>query len=69
MTNMVAFGEAPKFPPSMSLNFLRALYPSVESSLAARIDEVSHITLRAMAHGGLFDQFGGGCATAWTPTG
>ena len=56
------FGEAPKFPPSMSLNFLRALHPSVEPSLAARIDEVSHITLRAMAHGGLFDQFGGGFA-------
>lgn len=56
------FGEAPKFPPAMSLNFLRALRPSVESDLAARIDEVSHITLRAMAHGGLFDQFGGGFA-------
>ncbi len=56
------FGEAPKFPPAMSLNFLRALRPAVESDLAARIDEVSHITLRAMAHGGLFDQFGGGFA-------
>ena len=56
------FGEAPKFPPAMSLNFLRALRPAVESNLAARIDEVSHITLRAMAHGGLFDQFGGGFA-------
>lgn len=56
------FGDAPKFPPSMSLNFLRALRPTVEPHLAARIDEVSHITLRAMAHGGLFDQFGGGFA-------
>ena len=56
------FGEAPKFPPAMSLNFLRALRPAAESDLAARIDEVSHITLRAMAHGGLFDQFGGGFA-------
>jgi uncharacterized protein YyaL (SSP411 family) len=56
------FGDAPKFPPSMSLNFLRALRPTVEPDLAARIDEVSHITLRAMAHGGLFDQFGGGFA-------
>jgi uncharacterized protein YyaL (SSP411 family) len=56
------FGEAPKFPPAMSLNFLRALRPAVESDLAARIDELSHITLRAMAHGGLFDQFGGGFA-------
>ena len=56
------FGEAPKFPPAMSLNFLRALRPAAESDLAARIDEVSHITLRGMAHGGLFDQFGGGFA-------
>ena len=56
------FGGAPKFPPAMSLNFLRALRPAVDSDLAARIDEVSRITLRAMAHGGLFDQFGGGFA-------
>jgi uncharacterized protein YyaL (SSP411 family) len=56
------FGDAPKFPPSMSLNFLRALRPTAEPDLAARIDKVSHITLRAMAHGGLFDQFGGGFA-------
>ena len=58
------FGDAPKFPPSMSLNFLRALRRSaaVESpgALADRIDEVTHTTLRAMAHGGLYDQFGGG---------
>ncbi len=56
------FGGAPKFPPAMSLNFLRALRPAVDSDLAERIDEVSRITLRAMAHGGLFDQFGGGFA-------
>ncbi len=56
------FGGAPKFPPSMTLNFLRALRPEAEPELAARIDAVSHTTLRAMAHGGLFDQFGGGFA-------
>ncbi|MFT5837104.1 MAG: hypothetical protein ACI9ZV_000608 [Candidatus Azotimanducaceae bacterium] len=56
------FGGAPKFPPSMSLNFLRALRPEAEPDLAKRIDEVSHATLRAMAHGGLYDQFGGGFA-------
>lgn len=56
------FGGAPKFPPSMSLNFLRVLRPAAEPELAARIDEVCHHTLRAMAHGGLFDQFGGGFA-------
>ncbi len=56
------FGGAPKFPPSMSLNFLRALRPQTAPDLAKRIDEVSHSTLRAMAHGGLYDQFGGGFA-------
>jgi uncharacterized protein YyaL (SSP411 family) len=60
------FGDAPKFPPSMALNFLRALRRSavVESAeaLADRIDEVTHATLRAMAHGGIYDQFGGGFA-------
>lgn len=56
------FGGAPKFPPSMSLNFLRALRLQAEPDLAKRIDEVSHTTLRAMAHGGLYDQFGGGFA-------
>ena len=56
------FGKAPKFPPSMALNFLRALRPQAASDLAKRIDAVSHTTLRAMVHGGLFDQFGGGFA-------
>lgn len=56
------FGSAPKFPPSMALNFLRAFRSSAKPDLAQRIDEVSHNTLRAMAHGGLFDQFGGGFA-------
>jgi uncharacterized protein YyaL (SSP411 family) len=56
------FGSAPKFPPSMSLNFLGALRPLVQPDLAQRIDAVNHTTLRAMAHGGLYDQFGGGFA-------
>jgi uncharacterized protein YyaL (SSP411 family) len=60
------FGSAPKFPPAMMLNFLRALQglPEVEAdtALAQRINEVSHTTLRAMAHGGICDQFGGGFA-------
>lgn len=59
------FGGAPKFPPAMTLNFLRALRATPgladeQAELAERIDFVSHTTLRAMAHGGLFDQFGGG---------
>ena len=61
------FGEAPKFPPSMTLNFLKAIcgmapFPEGNSQLADRIDEVYHTTLRAMAHGGIYDQFGGGFA-------
>ncbi len=60
------FGNAPKFPPSMSLNFLGALQSSRflenEPELMQRIRMVRHQTLRAMAHGGLFDQFGGGFA-------
>ena len=58
------FGDAPKFPPSMSLNFLRAIRASSivekDRELSSRIDDVCHATLRAMAHGGIFDQFGGG---------
>ena len=61
------FGGAPKFPPAMALGFLRAIRRSEavdlrDRTLADRIDEVTHTTLRAMAHGGLFDQFGGGFA-------
>ncbi|HTB62018.1 MAG TPA: thioredoxin domain-containing protein, partial [Opitutales bacterium] len=58
------FGGAPKFPPAMSLNFLLAVRASaaVEHTpgLAERLDKIVNITARAMAHGGLFDQFGGG---------
>lgn len=61
------FGGAPKFPPSMTLNFLRALRRTAaieegEPAFAERIDEVTHATLRSMAHGGIYDQFGGGFA-------
>lgn len=60
------FGGAPKFPPAMTLDFLRSVRRSAaveaEAGLAERIDAVCHTTLRAMAHGGLFDQFGGGFA-------
>ena len=56
------FGDAPKFPPSMTLNFLCAIRPNVDPKLAERIDTVIHTTLRAMAHGGIFDQIGGGFA-------
>lgn len=61
------FGSTPKFPAAMTLNFLNSVrhLPALHEAdpkLPERIDEVCGITLRAMAHGGLFDQFGGGFA-------
>lgn len=61
------FGQAPKFPPAMVLNFLRAMRNDAQlkkedPQLAERVDRVCHQTLKAMAHGGLYDQFGGGFA-------
>jgi len=60
------FGEAPKFPPSMTLDFLLAVRGSAacdaRPALARRIDQVAQTTLKGMAHGGLFDQIGGGFA-------
>ena len=59
------FGQAPKFPPSTTLDFLiQARNQPVETggsaspsqSDAARIDEVINTTLTAMAHVGLYDQ-------------
>ena len=52
------FGGAPKFPPSMSLDFLM----QVSSRLASRDDfrDVIVNTLTKMARGGMYDQIGGG---------
>ncbi|MCA1982956.1 thioredoxin domain-containing protein [Nocardioides nematodiphilus] len=49
------YGGAPKFPPSMVLEFLRR-----EGSDKAR--HMLHRTLAAMAGGGMYDQLGGGFA-------
>ncbi|WP_219471885.1 thioredoxin domain-containing protein [Nonomuraea rhizosphaerae] len=46
------FGGAPKFPPSMALEFL----------LRSGETEMSGRTLEAMARGGMYDQLGGGFA-------
>jgi len=59
------FGDAPKFPPSMTLDFLLAMrstatVDALNPDLAERIDQVVNTTLTAMAHGGLYDQVGGG---------
>ncbi|MFW6353665.1 MAG: thioredoxin domain-containing protein, partial [Verrucomicrobiota bacterium] len=60
------FGQAPKFPPAMALEFLLSLRHTrsaeARPALARRLDEVINTTLTAMAHGGLFDQIGGGFA-------
>ena len=58
------FGKAPKFPHAMALNFLLAmqLNPFCDADLEGKIDSVLHTSLKAMAHGGLYDQIGGGFA-------
>ena len=53
------FGTAPKFPSAHNLLFLLR-YAKLRDDKAARA-EVEH-TLRQMARGGIFDQFGGGFA-------
>ena len=49
------FGGAPKFPPTMVLDFLMRMG-------GAQADTMTRATLRAMARGGLNDQLGGGFA-------
>lgn len=56
------FGGAPKFPPSMVLEFLlrhseRAAGPGAQQALA-----MAEITANAMARGGIYDQLAGGFA-------
>ena len=61
------FGNAPKFPPSMVLEFLLNEYARTGDVQALSMAEK---TLAAMARGGIYDQLGGGFArysvdTAW----
>ncbi len=53
------FGGAPKFPPSMLLEFLLRESARTDDAFALAMAER---TLNAMARGGLFDQLGGGFA-------
>jgi len=53
------FGGAPKFPPSMVLEFLLRHYERTGSAEALRMVEQ---TCEAMARGGIYDQLGGGFA-------
>jgi len=51
------FGGAPKFPPAMALEFLLRIYARTGDSDA--LEMVEHTTEK-MAHGGIYDQLGGG---------
>ena len=51
------FGGAPKFPPSMSLDFLMQVSHRTGD---ARLREIVVETLTKMARGGMYDQVGGG---------
>jgi uncharacterized protein YyaL (SSP411 family) len=53
------FGGAPKFPPSMVLEFLLRYHQRTGSEAALRMAEG---TCEAMARGGMYDQLGGGFA-------
>lgn len=56
------FGAAPKFPPSMVLEFLIRYQVLPEALHAAEAHEMVASTLDAMARGGMYDQLGGGFA-------
>ena len=53
------FGDAPKFPQPMTLEFL--LREHLRSGDAHAL-EMAELTLQKMAHGGIYDQLGGGFA-------
>ena len=62
------FGGAPKFPPSMALEFLLRHH---ERTGAAAALSMAEATCEAMARGGMYDQLGGGFArysvdASWT---
>jgi uncharacterized protein YyaL (SSP411 family) len=58
-TRSGGFGGAPKFPPSMGLEFLLRQYALDADEVALAMAEK---TLEAMARGGMYDQVGGGFA-------
>jgi len=51
------FGEAPKFPRPVALNFLLRYYARTKTQEAL---DMAAATLREMAKGGMYDQLGGG---------
>jgi len=58
------FGQAPKFPSPTVLDFLFSIREFEESTgneeLVKKVDKVLITTLKGMAHGGIYDQIGGG---------
>ena len=56
------FGGAPKFPPSMVLEFLIRYAALPDASNAQAALDMTERTLEAMARGGMYDQLGGGFA-------
>jgi uncharacterized protein YyaL (SSP411 family) len=53
------FSQAPKFPPSMTIEFLLRYYLEKDEPAALHMAE---FTLSKMAHSGMYDQLGGGFA-------
>lgn len=56
------FGGAPKFPPSMVLEFLIRYAALAGATHAPEALDMTERTLEAMARGGMYDQIGGGFA-------
>ncbi|HEU4886325.1 MAG TPA: thioredoxin domain-containing protein [Thermoanaerobaculia bacterium] len=54
------FGGAPKFPPSMTLDFLMQVAYRTPDANGTRLREIITTTLTKMARGGMYDQVGGG---------
>ncbi|HYC60827.1 MAG TPA: thioredoxin domain-containing protein [Thermoanaerobaculia bacterium] len=54
------FGAAPKFPPSMALDFLMQVAYRNPDANGAKLREIIVTTLTKMAYGGIYDQVGGG---------
>ena len=55
--NHGGFGSAPKFPPSMTIDFLLRHHHRTDNEVSLRM---ANLTLHKMAFGGIYDQLGGG---------
>jgi len=63
------FGGAPKFPPSMVLEFLLRHAERAGGGEGERALAMTQVTAEAMARGGMYDQLGGGFARYSTDAG